>query len=254
MNIARTARAAAVLLACAAPLLASAGTTTPAQAASTGPATARLAYAALGDSYSAGYGLQPLTDQPVPGCAQSSQDYPHRLAAALDLDLTDVTCSGAVTANLASTAQNTDQGTAPPQDNALNSSTRIVTLTIGGNDLGFAKILTYCAAASANGPLLLHPLQPDCRSHFTAPGPDNLQDNLAATVSPHITAAYPPTATRSPTPTSPSCCRPSSPSTTRSAQTPSPPATPTSPPCRPASPTRPAPSPRNPPARNGSMA
>jgi hypothetical protein len=178
----------AVLLACAAALLATAATT-PARATSTEPATARLPYVALGDSYSAGYGLQPTTDQPVPGCDQSAEDYPHQLAAALDLALTDVTCSGAVTANLTTTAQNTDQGTAPPQDNALNSSIRIVTLTIGGNDQGFAKILTYCAAASANGPLILHPLQPDCRSHFTAPGADNLHDNLAATVSPHITAA-----------------------------------------------------------------
>lgn len=198
MNTPRTARTPAVLLACAALLLGSAAATPPAQAASTGSTTEGLAYVALGDSYSAGYGLQPLADQPVPGCAQSAQDYPHQLAAALHLDLTDAACSGALTANITTTAQNTGQGTAPPQDAALSSSTRIVTLTIGGNDLGFTQIATYCAAASANGPLLLHLNESDCRSHYTAPGPDNLQDDLDTTVSPDITAALAAIRTRAP--------------------------------------------------------
>jgi lysophospholipase L1-like esterase len=176
-----------VLLVCtAASLLASATTIAPAQAASTD--TAGLAYVALGDSYAAGYGLQPSTDRPVPGCDQSAQDYPHQLAAALGLDLTDVTCSGAVTANITTTAESTGKGSAPPQDTALNDNTRIVTLTIGGDDLGFTDIATYCAAASAHGPLLIHPLQFDCRGHYTAPGPDNLQDKLDTTVSPAVAA------------------------------------------------------------------
>jgi lysophospholipase L1-like esterase len=169
-------------------LLASATTITPAQAACTDGATTGLAYVALGDSYAAGYGLQPSTDQPVPGCAQSAQDYPHQLAAALGVDLTDVTCSGAVTANITTTAENTGNGTAPLQDSALSDSTRIVTLTIGGNDLGFTDVATYCAAASAHGPLLTHPFESDCRGHYTAPGPDNLTDKLKDTVSPAVAA------------------------------------------------------------------
>jgi lysophospholipase L1-like esterase len=179
-------RAGAVLLVCTASLLASATTIAPAQAAST--AATGPAYVALGDSYAAGYGLQPSTGQPVPGCDQSAQDYPHQLAAALDLDLVDVTCGGAVTANITTTPENTGKGTAPPQDTALNGKTRIVTLTIGGNDLGFTDIATYCAAASAHGPLLTHPFEFDCRGHYTAPGSDNLHDKLDTTVSPAIAA------------------------------------------------------------------
>lgn len=175
-----------MLLVCTASLLASATTIAPAQAAST--AATGLTYVALGDSYAAGYGLQPPTDQPVPGCDQSAQDYPHRLATALDLDLTDVACSGAVAANITTTPENTGKGTVPPQDTALNGNTRIVTLTIGGNDLGFTDIATYCAAASAHGPLLIHPFQFDCRSHYTASGSDNLQEKLDTTVSPAIAA------------------------------------------------------------------
>jgi len=189
------AAAAAALLACAAPLALSMATM-PAQAASaTGSAasssiggTAGLAYVALGDSYASGYGLEPVTDRPVPGCAQSSQDYPHRVASALGLALTDVTCSGAVIADITSTAQATDDGTAAPQDSALSSRTRIVTLTIGGNDLGFTSIAAYCVALSSDGPLLTHPTQSNCHDHYTAPGADNLQGLLADTVSPALTA------------------------------------------------------------------
>ena len=196
-----------MLLACAAvPLLMSATPTSPAAtgsaatrpAATADSATVGLPYVALGDSYSAGYGLQPLTDRPVPGCAQSAQDYPHRLAAALDLDLTDVSCSGAVTADVTSTAQDTGEGTAPPQDAALSSSTRIVTLTIGGDDLGFSQIAAYCVALSRNGPLLAHPLQADCRRHYTAAGPDNLGDKLRTTVSPAVAATLRTIHTRAP--------------------------------------------------------
>jgi lysophospholipase L1-like esterase len=206
LNTPHPKRATAVLLACAVPLLTAAMTIAPAQAASndTGTATATandtvgLSYVALGDSYSAGYGLQPLTALPVPGCAQSAQDYPHQLAAALGLDLTDVTCSGAMTANIAATAQYTGDGTAPPQVTALSDTTRIVTLTIGGDDLGFTDIAAYCAADSPNGPLLLHPSQHDCSTHYTTPGPDNLQAKLATTVSPAIAAVLAAVHTKAP--------------------------------------------------------
>ena len=67
------------------------------------PATTGKTYVALGDSYAAGFGLpapSTLTGQPVPGCAQTTGDYPHILAAKLGLSLTDVTCSGATTVGL----------------------------------------------------------------------------------------------------------------------------------------------------------
>ncbi len=66
---------------------------------------AGLNYVALGDSYSAGYGIFPLVapaDQD-PLCFQAEQNYPHKVAAALGLVLKDMTCSGAVTANITTT-------------------------------------------------------------------------------------------------------------------------------------------------------
>lgn len=173
----------------AAPLLALTTTTPSAHAASIDEtSTAGLDYVALGDSYAAGYGLSPLTDLPATGCGQSVHDYPHQVAAQLGLDLTDATCSGAVAADISGTAQVTGDGTAPPQDTALSSATRIVSLTIGGNDLGFSSIAAYCVALSANGPPLLHPSQHDCRSHYTEAGADNLRQRITSVVAPAVAA------------------------------------------------------------------
>jgi lysophospholipase L1-like esterase len=151
---------AALVLVCS-PLLA------PAASAAETPGTAGLNYVALGDSYSAGFGLTPLTGTPVAGCAQSSSNYPHRVAAALGMNLTDVTCSGATTANITG-PQPTQGGTAPAQISALNAETDVVTLTIGGNDVGFSSIVASCVALSPTGPLALSPTVPNCASVLTA--------------------------------------------------------------------------------------
>lgn len=144
---------------------------------------AGLNYVALGDSYAAGYGLTPTTGLPVAGCDQSTSNYPHQVATELGLVLTDVTCSGAETTNITTTAQVTYSGTAPIQDTALSASTDIVTLTIGGNDLGFVDILTACAALTSSGPVVGDPASPfsasDCKSLFA---PDPLTDLLAAKI------------------------------------------------------------------------
>jgi hypothetical protein len=105
-------------------------------------ATASTSYVSLGDSYTAG----PLILPPALGapleCLQSARDYPHLSASALGLSLTDVSCSGATTANLTTTAQFADQ---PPQENALSASTGVVSVGIGGNDNGlFGETLVAC--------------------------------------------------------------------------------------------------------------
>ncbi|HWL02754.1 MAG TPA: hypothetical protein VNQ52_10345, partial [Microbacteriaceae bacterium] len=65
-------------------------------------------YVALGDSYSAGFGLIPFS-QTSPfdaggttanGCYQGDANYPHLVAADYSLAITDRTCSGAVSPNL----------------------------------------------------------------------------------------------------------------------------------------------------------
>lgn len=146
--------------------------------------TAGLTYVALGDSYSAGLGITPASTGSVAACAQSAVNYPHRVATALKLTLTDVTCSGAETGDL------TTAGVAPAQLAALSASTDIVTLTIGGNDLGFASIAAACAAASATGPLLLGSPAATCESTFVANGVDSLAATVTSTVSPALASTY----------------------------------------------------------------
>ncbi|WP_431950854.1 SGNH/GDSL hydrolase family protein [Nocardia lijiangensis] len=107
--------------------------------AATGPAHARsfdtgARYVALGASYAAGPGLTPVLDE---GCLQSSSNYPGQLAEALGLSLVDVTCSGATTANVLHEPQRLPSGPVmPPQIGAVTADTELVTITIGGNDLG----------------------------------------------------------------------------------------------------------------------
>ncbi len=64
---------------------------------------------------------------------RSSRNYPHLLADDLGLDLVDVTYSGATTAHLLTDRQN---GTAP-QVTVLDGTEDLVTITIGGNDIGY---------------------------------------------------------------------------------------------------------------------
>ena len=149
-------------------------------AAATSSTTAGLEYVAMGDSYSAGYGLLPLSPtSPATGCYQAEVDYPHLVATALGLDLDDRSCAGAVTANIRDTPQVTGSGTAPVQSDALSASTDIVTVTIGGNDLGFASIAGYCVALTANGPIAGDPSLDNCKDHYNpSPGVDQLIDLL----------------------------------------------------------------------------
>jgi len=157
-----------------------------AQVPTTTDATAGAAYVALGDSYAAGLGLEPLTDVAVTGCATSGLNYPHRIAEALDLDLTDVTCSSAETKNLIGTEQNPGGGTAAPQSDALGDNTRIVTITIGGNDLGFIGLASSCLALTRGGPILTTGAE-NCRDTYEAEG-TTFDDKIANLVGTSATA------------------------------------------------------------------
>jgi hypothetical protein len=125
-------------------------------------------YVALGDSYVSG----PLILPPAPGapldCTQSARNYPHLVAFALGLSLTDVSCGGATTADF-SEAQFPDQ---PPQFNALSSSTAVVTVGIGGNDNNlFVGTLATCGAED-----LVFPFGTPCKATFGS----KLEEEIAA--------------------------------------------------------------------------
>lgn len=143
--------------------------------------TAGLPYVALGDSFASGLGLSPATGKPVAGCLQASGDYPHRVADSLGMTLTDVSCAGAVTANVTVKPQRTRSGTAPTQLPALSAKTRVVTITIGGNDIGFFAIATHCIALSANGPVLSTG-KATCRSKYVTNGVDSLGGRISNTL------------------------------------------------------------------------
>ncbi|MFD4557805.1 SGNH/GDSL hydrolase family protein [Streptomyces sp. NPDC058469] len=107
-------------------------------------------YVALGDSYTAGPGITDPTGTPA-GCDRSAGNYPALVAAELGLkggDFHDVSCSGATTTDLTA-AQNTNDGTNSPQLRALSSTTRLVTLGIGGNDIDFSSMIKRCVAMGA---------------------------------------------------------------------------------------------------------
>jgi lysophospholipase L1-like esterase len=84
----------------------------------------------LGSSFAAGPGIKPLIDKPA---GRSGRNYAHLVAEALELDLLDVTYSGATTANLLSEPQNA----AAPQIDAIGPETELVTVTAGGNDIDY---------------------------------------------------------------------------------------------------------------------
>lgn len=89
-------------------------------------------YVALGDSYTSGPRIGRATG--IEGCEQTARNYPHLLAARLDLDLVDVSCGGATTANLLSGRHLGSGEQVPPQLDAVRPDTDLVTLSLGGND------------------------------------------------------------------------------------------------------------------------
>ncbi|MFE3226972.1 SGNH/GDSL hydrolase family protein [Nocardia sp. NPDC059228] len=103
------------------------------------PATADAGtkYVALGDSYAAGVGISNILDKT---CSRSDRNYAHLFAAARGYSLTDVTCGGATTDSVTST-----------QLSAVTADTNLVTLGVGGNDIGFTNIVKDCVTAGTLG-------------------------------------------------------------------------------------------------------
>jgi len=113
-----------------------AATATPAHAAAP-------SYVALGDSYSSGTGTRSYINDGT-SCQRSTYAYPSLLAAQRGYALNFRACSGATVASVTNT-----------QLSALGAGTSFVTISVGGNDAGFADVLTECAfpwwASDCNG-------------------------------------------------------------------------------------------------------
>jgi len=132
-------------------------------------------YVALGDSYASGPFI-PSQQSSAPGCLRSANNYPHLVAAALGFSLTDVSCSGATTSDLGG-SETTSDGPVPPQLDALSPATGLVTLTIGGDDLGFVSIVKNCLAATPWGPT---PSGRNCKDRYDPGGDNQLASSVAA--------------------------------------------------------------------------
>jgi len=94
-------------------------------------------YVALGSSMAAGPGIRPRAAGAPLWSGRSARNYAHLVAERLNLELVDVTFSGATTAHVLAEPQ---RGT-PPQIAALDGSESLVTVTIGGNDVGYVPLL-----------------------------------------------------------------------------------------------------------------
>jgi lysophospholipase L1-like esterase len=128
-------------------------------------------YVALGDSYTAGPLIPNQSLNPL-GCLRSDHNYPHLVQPSLTTaSLSDVSCSGATTDDMFN-AQSTEIGTNPPELDALTSDTRVVTLGIGGNDIGFSGIVVNCAR--------LNPFDP-CKDDYVHGSTDDISVRIAAT-------------------------------------------------------------------------
>ena len=100
-------------------------------------------YVAMGSSFAAGPGVTVPADSPSTRCSRSADNYAHQLARRRNLALTDVSCGGATTAHVLG-----PWNELPAQIDALSPDTALVTITIGGNDIGFIGGLM---AASCEG-------------------------------------------------------------------------------------------------------
>jgi lysophospholipase L1-like esterase len=170
LRLAGTVLAVGTLLALALPTAVQAGQILPAARPLSGP------FVALGDSFAAG-DLVPSSPSGTPaGCLRSTHNYGADAAAALGLtNFIDAACTGATTADM-TRPESVLLGTNPPQFSFLAANDSVVTLTIGGDDIGFPSILRTCATMS-----LFSPFGHPCQQHYTTGGTDQLVAAINAT-------------------------------------------------------------------------
>ncbi len=101
-----------------------------------------LRYVSLGDSFPAGEGLRGATGP----CRRSPLAYPNLLAQRTNLLPSLHACSGATTEDVLERAQHPDEGRA--QIEWVAPDTDVVTLTVGGNDVGFGRVVGACLSGA----------------------------------------------------------------------------------------------------------
>jgi lysophospholipase L1-like esterase len=132
-------------------------------------------YVSLGDSYTSGPLIPVQRDDPG-GCLRSTNNYPSVAARSLTVnEHRDPSCSGGQTKDMTA-PQDVEFGPNPPQFDSLDANTTLVTLGIGGNDLGFTDIATTCGEKSVDDPT-----GAPCKAFFTSGGQDQIAQRISAT-------------------------------------------------------------------------
>jgi len=102
-------------------------------------AASGVSYVALGDSYSSGLGAGDYISSSG-SCDRSNKAYPEQWAGSHSpASFVSVACAGATTSDVRNS-----------QVSALNASTTLVSITIGGNDAGFSSVMETCVLSSTS--------------------------------------------------------------------------------------------------------
>ena len=141
-------------------------------------------YVALGDSYSAMGSRAAETTGPAE-CFRSADNYPTLVAQDERIEnFVDATCASAVTVNILTTRAGTD-GPISAQLESLTEDTDLVTISIGGNDIGFPAIAGCFQEAMAAG------VESDCAPQFN-------RDEMTSSVNEMLFSVYSSVQQRSP--------------------------------------------------------
>jgi lysophospholipase L1-like esterase len=125
---------------------------------------------ALGDSFSSGQGAglyDPRTTGHGNTCYRSAGAWPQLLANSLALiRLPSLACNGAVTAQVLYSDHRGEFERRTSQLTRISGDPDLITITIGGNDVGFAEVLRYCILGS-------------CDRHYNKPSGDVLDGRIS---------------------------------------------------------------------------
>src|SRR5437016_8998045 len=130
-------------------------------------------YVALGDSYASGPWIPNVVHS---ACLRSDHNYPSLVADARHFSsFRDASCSGARTTDMTQSQQTNPYTFVPPQFDALGPDARLVSVTIGGNDIGLSNVAATCAELS-----LLNLFGAPCEDRYTEGGTDALAAAVVA--------------------------------------------------------------------------
>lgn len=139
-------------------------------------------YASLGDSYASGEGNAPYdsnSNTSSNSCHRSPMAYGRQFAAndssIGNAGIQHIACSGATIANVTSTPSS---GESADQISQMSTSVKLATVTIGGNDVGFARVLTNCLTSPTT-----------CENTYNSDDGNN-EYTLIDSLRPKLAAAY----------------------------------------------------------------